>query len=95
MTPMHFLNDFQKLAQDATTQLIDTLGKHVVFSIAGERETYLVGDVDDTGLRLWLYEDELEFRTASKHLLLERPDFDDLSAMLGYFLEQLKQELTS
>jgi len=89
----HRLNDFQEKAKEAINSLVSAYNNCILLSVAGEKETFLSGEVHNCGLAIWVYDDEIEFKFREKHLLLERPDFLSLEIMLQHFLDELEKQL--
>lgn len=80
---------FQIDASERVRQIVQKDYADFAIKEAGREELYLVGEVVQLGLTLWIYEDELELKCPSKHVLLEKPDFGTPEEMISFFLEQL------
>jgi hypothetical protein len=88
------LNQFQHEAQRRIQELVALKSQQLVLTPGGQAETYLTGTVVPSGIDVWIYEDELQFKGSGRHLRLERPDFPKPEQMLAYFLQEFGSALS-
>lgn len=84
------LTQFQRRARDELLSLVARFHMNLSLEASGESEVYLTGTILPVGVRVWIYEDEIEYRGQEQYRLLEHQDFDDQESMLSYFMKDLK-----
>lgn len=91
--PTKSLTQFQCRARDEILSLVARFHMSLSLGTSGESEIYLTGTILPAGIRIWIYEDELEYRGQKQARLLEHQDFDDQESMLNYFTRDLTRVL--
>lgn len=68
----------------------------MVFEVSkreGATELFFEGVIRPANVKVWLYDDEAEFKSGSLQRLCESPDFENEMDLAAYFMESLKAEL--
>lgn len=93
--PIRDVTHFQNAVRSKLQRLVESHGMRLSLSEDGQHEIFLFGVIEPAGVKVWLYEDELEFDGSGKYRMLERQDFDDLDSMERYYLDELDALLSA
>lgn len=87
------LTSFQLQAKAEIDKTLARRDLAIEYIQQGNHEAYLFGEIAEQDLKIWIYEDELEFRSHHVQRLLEKPDFETQDEMLVFFLKELSKIL--
>lgn len=58
-------------------------------NIAGKHEKYVMAEIPNVCIKIWIYEDEAMFTIADKSYVYEAPDYPDKDFLISKFVEAI------
>lgn len=90
------LNTFQIECERALRDLLDQRGFGIhAREVAGGTEKYVHLRIAESGIEVWIYEDEAEYQLGDQHYNFELSYYRDESKLLEAFIQGLGEDLPS
>jgi hypothetical protein len=84
------LSEFQTACERKLQEILLSFGRRLENrEIKGEKESYIEAKIENTGIYIWIYEDEAQFRGDGLERRYEAPDYSASGDLIADFVGEL------